>query len=388
MKKVYPNKNRRVFVAMSGGVDSSVAAALLKQEGHEVTGVFFRGWEPYLSPSTSLDSVRDKSLGTNHSGQVGVICDWREERRSALRAAAVLGIPLLTHDASEEYRQKIVEPMIADYRAGRTPNPDVLCNRLIKFDSLWNFAQAHGAEMLATGHYAQKKLLGSSCQLLASTDKNKDQTYFLWTLTQTDLAHTLFPIGGYHKKKVRELAKYFKLATANKPDSQGLCFVGQLDFKNFLRAYLPITFGPVRDEAGKVIGEHDGAHFYTIGERHGFRVLAHTATTAPLYVIAKEVKTNTLTVSAKPLASAGARSEIKLTGVNWISGVAPLPNQTLKARIRYRSPLSSCRVEVLAGDQKKAQVIFNQPIFGATPGQSCVFYDADEKICLGGGVIV
>ena len=297
--------------------------------------------------------------------------------------------------------------MIADYRAGRTPNPDVRCNRLIKFDSLWRFATARGAEMLATGHYAKiarqdsdfvkrdsdfpapgqrgEVARKSLSRLLVSTDREKDQTYFLWTLTQADLAHTLFPVGNYCKREVRELAKRFRLANADKPDSQGLCFVGPLDFKSFLRTYLPVAVGPVRDETGETIGEHDGTHFYTIGERHGFRVTAKTATTSPLYVIAKDAATNTLTISPRPLASAGARSEIILGSTNWVSGVAPSIGQTLKARIRHRAPLVACQVGIL-GDCR-ARVFFFKPIFGAAPGQSCVFYDVAEAVCLGGGVI-
>lgn len=389
---VAKNKKKKVFVAMSGGVDSSVAAALLKQEGHEVTGVFIRGWEP-------------PRFTTVNSGQASVACDWREERRSALRAAAHLGLSLLTVDASEEYRSRIVEPMIADYRAGRTPNPDVLCNRLIKFDFLWRFAQTRGAEMLATGHYARVKqkrdndfakrdsdfpapgrggkvARKSLSRLLVSADHEKDQTYFLWTLTQNDLAHTLFPVGGYHKSEVRTLAKKFGLPNADKPDSQGLCFVGPLDFKEFLRAYLPIKPGVVNDENGKEIGEHDGAHFYTIGERHGFRVTAQTPDSAPLYVIAKDIAKNILVVSAQPFISASARSEIILDRTNWINGPPP-SDKIIKARIHYRASLVTCRVENLTGH--RARVTFTKPIFGSTPGQSCVFYD--HQVCLGGGVI-
>ena len=377
------SKKLKVFVAMSGGVDSSVAAALLKKQGHEVTGVFIRGWEP---PQLAAPP------------SAGQVCDWREERRSALRAAATLDLPLLTVDASEEYRSRIVEPMIVDYRAGRTPNPDILCNRLIKFDFLWRFARAHGAETLATGHYVQiarrdsdfvatspprpgaGKLLS---RLLISADREKDQTYFLWTLTQADLAHTLFPVGSYRKSQVRTLAKRFRLPNADKPDSQGLCFVGPLDFKEFLRAYLPVKLGSVHNEEGKEIGEHDGAHFYTIGERRGFRVTAHTPDSAPLYIIAKDMAKNILVVSAQPLKSASAQNEIILDRVNWI-GTAPF-SKIIKARIRYRAPLVSCRVESL--EDNYVRVIFTKLLFGATLGQSCVLYDYRGQICLGGGVI-
>lgn len=384
---------KKVFVAMSGGVDSSVAAALLKTEGYEVVGVFIRGWEPPQFITATLN-------------QNQIACNWREERRSALSAAARLGIPLLTCDASEDYRSQIIEPMIADYRAGRTPNPDVLCNRIIKFDFLWRFAKDHGADMLATGHYATIRcgstvstpgrrwevVVTAPPQLLMSLDKNKDQTYFLWTLTKTDLTHSLFPIGNYHKSQVRTLAKRFHLTNAEKPDSQGLCFVGQLDFKAFLRTYLPIKLGSVCNETGEKIGEHDGVHFYTIGERHGFRVTTQTPEPLPLYVIAKNVEKNVLTVSPQPLQSAETKKEIMLDQANWISAVPPQPHEKLKARIRYRAPLVDCQISNLANN--RVTVTFTRPLFGATPGQSCVFYNFHditsltvEPVCLGGGVI-
>ena len=353
---------KRIFVAMSGGVDSSVAAALLKQAGYEVTGVFIKIWMPELSA-----------------------CDWREERRDALRVAARIGVPLITLDLSENYKRLVVDYLLKEYKAGRTPNPDVMCNKEIKFGIFYREALKRGADYIATGHYAQKKLLASSCQLLASADKNKDQTYFLWTLSSEILSHTLFPIGVYEKSKVRQLAKKFGLVNAEKPDSQGLCFLGQIDFKDFLAQHLPEKKGKVYDEAGKEIGAHDGAHFYTIGERHGFRVIAQTSNTAPLYIIAKDIKKNVLIVSAQPAISQSVQNEISLNSVNWISGAPPPPDTIIKARIRYRASLVSCRAESLASH--RARVTFTKPLFGATPGQSCVFYDSRGLTCLGGGVI-
>ncbi|MFH1170014.1 MAG: tRNA 2-thiouridine(34) synthase MnmA [Candidatus Vogelbacteria bacterium] len=356
------SKKLKVFVAMSGGVDSSVAAALLKKAGYDVTGVFIKIWAPELSA-----------------------CDWREERRDAMRVAARIGVPLLTFDLSADYKKLVIDYLLKEYRAGRTPNPDVMCNKEIKFGIFYREALKRGADYIATGHYAQNQLLGSSFQLLASADKAKDQTYFLWTLTSEILTKTLFPIGKYKKPKVRKLATKFGLVNAEKPDSQGLCFLGKINFKDFLEQYLPKKKGKVLDEMGKEIGEHNGAYFYTIGERHGFRVTAQTPNAAPLYIIAKDIKKNILVVSAQPVASQSARREIMLNSVNWISGASPASNKIIKARIRYRAPLVACRVENLTGH--RARVTFTKPLFGATPGQSCVFFDSLGLTCLGGGVI-
>jgi tRNA-specific 2-thiouridylase len=367
----------KVFVAMSGGVDSSVAAARLKQAGYEVTGVFIKIWMPELSA-----------------------CDWREERRDAMRVAARIGIPLVTFDLSADYKKLVIDYLLKEYRAGRTPNPDVMCNKEIKFGIFYREALKRGADFVATGHYAQIRRGSdrlahgqrgefadrSLPRLLTSADKNKDQTYFLWTLTPEILAHTLFPIGEYKKPAVRKLAAKFGLMNAEKPDSQGLCFLGQINFKDFLAQHLPKKIGKVLDEAGKEIGEHNGAHLYTIGERHGFRVTAQTSKTAPLYIIAKDIKKNILIVSAEPATSQSARREIILNSVNWIGTVPPTPNKIIKARIRYRAPLVSCRVKSLSDD--RVRVTFTKPLFGATPGQSCVFYDSLGLTCLGGGVIV
>lgn len=356
----------KVFVAMSGGVDSSVAAALLKKQGYDIVGVFV------------------KIAGFTPSGVEG--CDWREERRDALRAAARIGIPLVTLDLSAAYKKLVIDYLLKEYRAGRTPNPDVMCNKEIKFGVFYREALKRGADFVATGHYVKKKLLGSSCQLLVSADKDKDQTYFLWSIKPDVLKHCLFPIGDYQKSEVRKLAAKFGLSNADKPDSQGLCFLGQINFKDFLAGYLPKKKGQVLNEEGKEVGEHNGAHFYTIGERHGFRVTAKTPDTSPLYVIAKDLVKNILVVSNQPRASVAARSEIVLDSVNWISGTPPLLAETIKVRIRYRAPLVSCRVECPTED--RARVIFTKPLFGSTPGQSCVFYDSRGIVCLGGGIII
>mgnify|MGYP001602116471 CR=1 FL=1 len=358
--KTNPHLKRKVFVAMSGGVDSSVAAALLKRDGYEVTGVFIKIWDPELST-----------------------CDWRAERRDALRATAKISVPLLTLDLSRDYKKLVINYLLSEYKLGRTPNPDVMCNKEIKFGLFYREALRLGADFIATGHYAIRRendLLG------ISKDKEKDQTYFLWTIKQEILKHGLFPIGKYKKSEVRKLATKFDLSNAAKPDSQGLCFLGQIDFKTFLGRHLPKRFGKVLDEKGREIGEHNGVHFYTIGERHGFQVTVQTPASVPLYVIAKNVEKNILVVSPQPAKSMSAQNEIMLDQINWIIGLPPLPTEKLKARIRYRAPLVSCRVESL--DHNRARVVFDKPLFGSAPGQSCVFYDSRGLICLGGGVII
>lgn len=342
MKKSKP----KVFVGMSGGVDSSTSAALLKKQGYDVTGVFIRVWEP-----------------------TGIKCTWREDRRDAMRVAAILDIPFITIDLSKEYKQEVVDYMVREYQAGRTPNPDVMCNKAVKFGAFYNWALAQGADFIATGHYAQAK----NGQLLNAKDADKDQTYFLWTLTSGQLKKTLFPIGGYRKPAVRKLAVKFKLPNAAKKDSQGLCFIGKLDFVEFLQGFIKPKKGNVLNEGGEVIGQHDGATFLTLGQRHGFMVDQKTPEDKPLYVVAKDIKKNTVIVSENWFESVGARKEINVSDLN----LTGKPGKNLKCRLRYRQPLVACK---LTGNK----VVFIKPQI-ATPGQSVVFYQ-DNK-CLGGGVI-
>ena len=362
---------------MSGGVDSSVAAALLKQQGYGVTGVFIK-----------ID--------------VGTDCNWREERRDAMRAAAKLGLPFAIFDLSDAYRKSVLDYLVNEYRLGRTPNPDVMCNKQIKFGEFFNEAcLRQGADFIATGHYARIRRPGdfsapgrrgevaikSPARLLAALDDGKDQTYFLWTIKPEVLARCLFPIGDYQKSEVRKLARKFDLSNAEKPDSQGLCFLGQIDFKNFLAEQLPGKVGQVLNEKGQVIGEHRGAHLYTIGERHGFKVSrrltlsADKAVQLPHYIVAKDVTKNTITVATRPVV--WATKEIKLSETNWISDI-PQNGKMYQTRMRHRAPLVAGHVFVEAKDNT-ARVIFDEPQAGLAPGQSCVIYDAE--VCLGGGVI-
>ena len=378
--------NKTVFVGVSGGVDSSVSAALLKEAGYTVVGVFIRTWTPDF-----------------------IECTWRDERRDAMRVCAHLGIPFLECDAEEAYKKGVADYMIEEYKKGNTPNPDVMCNREVKFGVFWNFAKAHGADYIATGHYVQNAIgsqtkedsfLQSSLapffsekrppppvapqklsSLVCSTDTSKDQTYFLWTLTQEDLEHTLFPIGHLQKTEVRKLAEKFCLPTATKKDSQGVCFLGPLDMKEFLKHYIPSEKGSVLSTQGAVIGEHDGAVFLTLGERHGFTITKHSTEDKPFYVIAKDIEKNTITVSDSFSMNNASAAIFKLTRVNWISGI-PQESKKYKAQIRYHGEFLPCKIEAI-GDSK-AHIIFDNPVL-VSVGQSVVMYDDD--ICLGGGIV-
>jgi tRNA-specific 2-thiouridylase len=348
---------KRVFVGMSGGVDSSVSAGLLVQAGYDVTGVFIKVWQP--------DWIQ---------------CTWREDRLDAMRVAAKLGIKFTTLDLEETYKREVVDYMIREYRAGRTPNPDVMCNRYVKFGGFFNWAMKQGADYVATGHYARIEKSGErgeeQFQLLAGNDANKDQSYFLWTLGPREISKTLFPVGDIEKPEVRKLAKKFDLPNAGKKDSQGLCFIGKIDVKEFLSRYIESKKGSVLDEKGEVFGEHDGAFFFTLGERHGFTIMKKTPNDEPYYVIAKDIAANTITVSANR--EAKSNKEVTLEHTNWNQGGVPT-GRTLQARSRYREALQ----EIIFSDSQTAE--FVEPQSTLSPGQSLVIYDGD--ICLGGGII-
>lgn len=347
------NKPGKVYVGMSGGVDSSVSASILKQNGFDVVGVFIKVWQP--------DWIN---------------CTWKEDRIDAMRVAAALDIPFITLDLEKEYKQGVVDYMIDEYKKGRTPNPDVMCNRYVKFGGFYDWAMKNGADFVATGHYAQV----IDGNLVAGNDKNKDQTYFLWTLTKKQLSKTIFPVGNMEKTQVRKLAKDFDLPNAEKKDSQGLCFIGKIDIKEFLSHYIKPKIGNVLDENGKTIGEHNGAFFFTIGERHGFNLNIKTPNDKPYYVISKDIEKNTITVANKDENGSLPNNinTIKLSNINWNQG-HPIINKTLLARSRYRDSLE--RIKFI----DENTVVFEKPQYTLSEGQSLVFYDKD--ICLGGGII-
>jgi tRNA-specific 2-thiouridylase len=354
---IYSNKT--VFVGLSGGVDSSVAAARLLRDGYNVVGVFIKVWQPPF-----------------------LQCNWEKERLDAMRVCAVLGIPFLTCDAEERYKTEVVDYLISEYKAGRTPNPDVMCNKQVKFGAFLDFADANGADYIATGHYAQCVEEAGMVRLLRGTDTAKDQSYFLWTLTQAQLARTLFPIGDSLKVDIRKEAAQYGLSTAEKPDSQGVCFLGELDMKLFLLHFIPREVGRVEDVSGATVGEHDGAFFYTIGQRHGFRLHQSSPTEKPHYIVEKNIEKNTLIVShEKPtLVAAEAANKLTLSDTNWIGG---MPTHSITIQTRYRQKSIPATIEVTGATT--ATITPMQALETPALGQSCVVYDSD--ICIGGGSI-
>jgi tRNA-uridine 2-sulfurtransferase len=371
-----------VYVGLSGGVDSSVSAALLLQEGFAVVGVFIKVWQPDF-----------------------LTCSWREERQDAMRVCAHLGIPFHTLDLSKEYKKEVVDYMLAEYKEGRTPNPDVMCNKVVKFGGFLTWARAHGADFIATGHYAQKREVlthndvststGADTHYTLSTslDTHKDQTYFLWTLTQEHLAHTIFPIGHLEKKEVREKAREYGLLTAEKKDSQGICFLGKVSMRDFLTHYLPPKEGDVLNTEGDVIGVHEGAHLYTLGQRHGFTILPSYQGTddPPLFIVDKDIRKNTLTVIAHIADKEGQKeragqTRVTITKANWVSGTPKVGKGTrYHARFRYQQALLPVHVEEVSTEEHTAYITFAEPQHYIASGQSLVLYEGE--VCLGGGVV-
>ncbi|HVI69170.1 MAG TPA: tRNA 2-thiouridine(34) synthase MnmA [Magnetospirillaceae bacterium] len=344
----------KVYVGMSGGVDSSVAAALLQQQGYDVTGVYMKNWTQDLP---------------------GMICPWADDLADAKRVAVQLGIPFKVFDFQKEYKQKVVNYMIAEYQAGRTPNPDIMCNQEVKFKVFLDAALEDGAEMIATGHYARI----NDVQLHTAIDTAKDQTYFLYRITQAALQKTLFPLGGLTKPQVRAKAEELGLATASKKDSQGICFVGKVGIKDFLQQYVTAEPGDIIDKAtGKIIGQHDGAIFYTFGQRHGLGVGGGL----PYYVVGKDMFKNVVYVTTDLNDDSMWRDELHITQLHWIND-APKNGATFSVRTRYRAPLVTGKVTKVAGDA--FTITLQDPERAITPGQSAVLYDGERVV--GGGIV-
>lgn len=346
--------SQKVFVGMSGGVDSSVTAALLKERGFDVTGVYMKNWSKDLP---------------------GFVCPWKEDFQDAKRVAVQLGIDFKMYDFEKEYRQKVVDYMVEGYKAGITPNPDIMCNQEVKFKLFLDAALADGADMIATGHYARIK----DGQLLTGLDDNKDQSYFLYRVTEDALRKSLMPIGEMEKPAVRAKAVELGLATADKKDSQGICFVGKVGIKEFLLAELgEQPHGAIIDENGKTIGEHDGALFYTIGQRHGLNVGGGL----PYYVVGKDMDKNEVYVTTNLDDERLWWQKLTLTNVHWINEQPATGDY--QVRTRYRAPLVECRLAM--NDEGTTQLLLEEAVRAITPGQSAVIYDG-EKV-LGGGIII
>ena len=414
-------KKQIIFVGLSGGVDSAVSALLLKRAGYEVVGVFIKTWHPEYLP-----------------------CNEEEERHDAMRVAAHLDIPFLTFDFIDVYKKEVADYIIREYKAGRTPNPDVMCNKEVKFGAFLKKAISMGADFIATGHYAElgrvENIFSRSddakqdilekryslpsyarhiflslpgkptsafekyVSLRKGKDPSKDQSYFLWTLKQEQLKKIIFPVGNFQKTEVRKLAKKFNLPVAEKKDSQGICFLGAVDLKEFLKHYIKEKKGKVVNTEVEIIGFHDGVVFSTLGERHGFTITKKGPNDGAYYVVAKDIEKNILTVSSsrnfssesprihQPADRSGLGSSasvtfhnqsfsLQLINTNWINEISN-GNKIYTTQVRYHGKFLSCKIKIVA--KTKAEIIFEKPIMVAS-GQSCVVYDKD--VCLGGGVV-
>ncbi len=342
--------SQRVYVGMSGGVDSSVTAALLVEQGYDVTGVYMKNWSQDLP---------------------GMKCPWAEDLADAKRVAVQLGIDFKVFDFETEYREKVVQYMVDEYKLGRTPNPDIMCNQEVKFKLFLETALADGADMIATGHYARTE----NGKLLRAKDAGKDQTYFLYRVDSPALSHTLFPLGNFLKSEVREMAIERGLWTADKKESMGVCFVGNVGMREFLSQYVTTEPGDIIDrQTGQVVGRHDGAIFYTLGQRHGLELGGGL----PYYVVGKDMEKNEVFVSRNIQDENLIRDQISLEAIHWIND-APGAHDKLQARIRHRGQLIDAHLDGMT-------LQLANPERAITPGQSVVLYDGE--VCLGGGIVV
>ena len=356
------NASSKVIVGMSGGVDSSVSALLLQAQGYRVEGLFMKNWE--------------EDDGTEY-------CTAKEDFADAQAVADKLGITLHGANFAAEYWDNVFEHFLAEYKAGRTPNPDILCNREIKFKAFLDYALMLGADYIATGHYTRRGQLDGKGTLLKGLDNNKDQSYFLHAVSHAELEKTLFPVGEIEKPEVRKLAAQHDLATAKKKDSTGICFIGERRFKDFLQQYLPAQPGDIQSLDGEYLGRHHGLMYHTIGQRQGLGIggLANHCD-APWYVVAKDLDNNILLVAQGNDHPALFQSRLHTRDVYWVAGVAPVMPLHCRAKVRYRQADQPCTVSAAEGGY---DVVFETPQRAVTPGQSVVFYTDD--ICLGGGVI-
>jgi len=356
-------KDARVVVGLSGGVDSSVAALLLKQQGYAVQGLFMKNWEE--------DDTDEYCAAKTDMADAKAVCDR-------------LDIPLHVVNFSKEYWDRVFENFLQEYKAGRTPNPDILCNKEIKFKAFLDYALFLGADFIATGHYAGKLTQDNQEFLLRSQDKNKDQTYFLYTLGQAQLRCSLFPLANITKPEVRQLAAEMGFVNHAKKDSTGICFIGERKFKDFLQQYLPAQPGDMKTPEGKIIGRHDGLMYYTLGQRQGLKIGGQKdANAEPWYVVGKDLKQNVLLVAQGHNHPLLYSRTLVCSQVSWVAGEKPKFPFLCSAKTRYRQQDEACSIVELSDGKYK--VAFTDPQWAITPGQSVVFYEGEK--CLGGGVI-
>lgn len=358
---MHSNKDTHVIVGMSGGVDSSVAALRLVQQGYQVSGIFMQNWED----------------DDEH-------CTARQDYRDAKGVAEKLNIPLSTVNFADEYWDRVFAHFLTEYGAGRTPNPDILCNKEIKFSAFLDHAHEQGADAIATGHYAQVGYADNQVQLLRGHDNNKDQSYFLYTLNQKQVGATLFPVGDLDKPVLRQMAQDAGIHVHNKKDSTGICFIGERKFNTFLSEYLPAQPGKILTDAGDPIGEHNGLMFYTLGQRQGLGIGGQVnSDESPWYVLAKDVPGNTLIVGQGHDHPMLFRSNLTSHDMHWVAGQPPAQTFRCTAKVRYRQ--QDQLVSVTVQPDGHIQALFDEPVRAITPGQSIVLYD--DNVCLGGGVI-
>jgi tRNA-specific 2-thiouridylase len=353
----------KVMVAMSGGVDSSVSALLLQKQGLDIAGMFMKNWE------------EDDRFGA---------CSAAEDAADARAVAESMGLSLHTRNFASEYWENVFEEFLSEYRAGRTPNPDILCNREIKFKTFLEHAEQLGADMIATGHYVRSDYADGKHRLLRGLDHNKDQSYFLYAVGHQQLAKTLFPVGELEKPRVRELAEEAGFDVFDKKDSTGICFIGERNFTAFLSEYLPAQPGEIRTTGEQVIGQHQGLMFHTLGQRQGLGIGGVKGfPEAPWYALHKDLDNNILYVGQGHEHPWLLSTRLEARQLAWVSGDAPAPGSRLTAKVRYRQQDQAVCVEKI--DEQGMHLKFQQPQRAVTPGQSVVLYDGD--VCLGGGII-
>lgn len=354
----------KIIVAMSGGVDSSVSALLLKQQGFNVEGMFMKNWEE--------DDTQE-------------FCSAKKDMEDAQRVCDILNIPLHKVNFSAEYWDYVFEHFLSEYQAGRTPNPDILCNKEIKFKLFLAYAQSLGASYIATGHYARLEHTLTKTYLRKGRDPNKDQSYFLHAVSEQQLKNVFFPVGELHKPDVRKLAEQYKLPVFNKKDSTGICFIGERKFTEFLKQYLSPQPGKIETDNGEIIGEHEGLMYYTLGQRKGIGIGGKKNTSDdPWFVLDKDLKRNVLVIGQGTNHPMLYKKQLTASQLTWVNGDMPDPSQPYHAKIRYRQTEQSCRLKILSTEN--ISVEFDEPQRAITPGQSVVIYDHDD--CLGGGVII